>query len=609
MPSDFNHIDEFFRAKEEESTADTRQQEKHWQQMKDLLVVPGPPTVKIRTINTRLYWQAAAGIIISAVFAFLLFVKTGDQPEGKNHGLATNNSTDTTIRGNKDSTNQLKNKLNDTVYFHSATIPGNKSATIHLTFKRTSTKKDTLNLISVPSKNTKDSVLFQSNTLNVNAEASIQKSRQAVDRFFDQMKKPAQEFYVNSKQDTTIRCSEGTTIFIPANSFQTALGMTVSAFVKLSVREFYSFADIISNKLSTTSDGEALITGGMLYLEAKAGNEVLKIKPGASLDLQIPTKQFDPQMQLFTAQNEAALPRNVEFGDTAAFQSTGINWIPAGQQQLFYANKKKLITVLNLGNNPEKVFYKHEFNPSKMKSVAKFVIPWYCTYSTAEIKMELEKRFSRYYDEIRVKRESKPWSAKARKADMNKEARYFFESPFVGDTVTIHIRSAMRLKYITIEDSLRYEAKWKQELEDAIKRKRAYSEFMQLNDQYDFKISALGWINCDRFLNYPEQATTKLNFLLNEEFKDTYFHSILVFNKTNVLMQGNYANDKISFQRIPKGQSVSLVCIGIKNGKLITCIRNLIVQEPEISDLQFTETNPEELKEKLRQFGTVDRRG
>src|SRR5688572_16797086 len=72
MPSDFNHIDEFFRSKEEQSTATTKQQEKHWQQMKDLLVVPGPQTVKIRTINTRLYWQAAAGIIILAVFAFLL---------------------------------------------------------------------------------------------------------------------------------------------------------------------------------------------------------------------------------------------------------------------------------------------------------------------------------------------------------------------------------------------------------------------------------------------------------------------------------------------------------------------------------------------------------
>ena len=187
--------------------------------------------------------------------------------------------------------------------------------------------------------------------------------------------------------------------------------------------------------------------------------------------------------------------------------------------------------------------------------------------------------------------------------------RHFYDSRFVGDTVIMHISTATRLKYLTREDSLNYEAKWKQELEEAIKRNRAYSELIQLSNQYDFKISALGWINCDRFMNFPKESITDLKFVNSEEYKDTYFHSILVFNKENVLLQGNYSNNKIVFQRIPKGQNVSLICIGVKDGKLITCIRNLIVGDTEITDLNFSETTPEELKEKLRQFGSVDQRG
>src|SRR5918993_4826801 len=101
MPSEFNHIDDFFRSKEEESTSITKEQEKHWQQMKDLLIAPVPQTVKIRTINTRLYWQVAAGIIILAVFAFLLGKKTFENEiefVESNKNLKSQKFADTVIR-------------------------------------------------------------------------------------------------------------------------------------------------------------------------------------------------------------------------------------------------------------------------------------------------------------------------------------------------------------------------------------------------------------------------------------------------------------------------------------------------------------------------------
>ena len=113
MPSDFNHLDEFFRLKEEESTEIMTQQEKHWQQMKDILVVPGPQTVKIRTINTRLYWQAAAGIIILAVFAFLLNQKVSKpdvEVAENNRPTETQKISDTLI---KEQLNEKTNYLND----------------------------------------------------------------------------------------------------------------------------------------------------------------------------------------------------------------------------------------------------------------------------------------------------------------------------------------------------------------------------------------------------------------------------------------------------------------------------------------------------------------
>src|SRR3954471_64188 len=96
MQSDFNHIDEFFRRKDQDVNVDHEQQDKHWQQMKDLLVVPGSPTVTIRTINTG-YWQAATGVLILAVSAFLLFRQTANTAASGDHSRAQEPLVDSVI--------------------------------------------------------------------------------------------------------------------------------------------------------------------------------------------------------------------------------------------------------------------------------------------------------------------------------------------------------------------------------------------------------------------------------------------------------------------------------------------------------------------------------
>ncbi|MFL5808600.1 MAG: hypothetical protein ACJ749_03710, partial [Flavisolibacter sp.] len=431
-------------------------------------------------------------------------------------------------------------------------------------------------------------------------------SKQQLEQLFEKLKKPAQQFDVNPARDTTINCSEGTSIFIPANSFQTVDGLPVNGMIKISVQEFYNFSDIISNKLNTISNGEALVTAGMIHIEEKAGTQSVVVKTNSSLDLQMPTSKFEPQMQLFTGEIKT-ISQSEKTTDTLAVGA--INWIPAGQKQLFYSNKLKTITILNLTNNPYQVLYRHQFNPSKSKSIAKFEIPWYCPYTTEGIRQRLEVKYGHYYDEIKVKRLRKPWSAKIRSLDTTAEPGIWYESPYVGDTVSIHIATATRLKFITREDSLVYESNWKRQLETAMKKNESYSGLLEMQDKYNFKINSLGWINCDRFKNFPRETLTDFVIAAGSEFKETYLHPILVFNSENVIMQGYTENNNIRFPRIPRGASVRFICIGVKDGKLITCIQNMIVGKDEIPKIKFSKTNPEEFKEKLRQLGTVDRRG
>src|SRR5687767_13116893 len=202
MPSEFNHIDEFFRSKEEESTAKTNQQEKHWQQMKDILVVPGPPTVKIRTINTRLYWQAAAGIIILTAFAYLL-TRNNSVPDivaENNKPSQSQKIADTVIKDLKEE------KVNYTV--EKKSINSNSFSFIIKSDKKINRKADPRNNNSIlPPDNSIDN-LSDTNDTTLHSQSKtpdliFTESRLKLDLVFEQLKKPAQEFIVNSKHDTT----------------------------------------------------------------------------------------------------------------------------------------------------------------------------------------------------------------------------------------------------------------------------------------------------------------------------------------------------------------------------------------------------------------------
>src|SRR5689334_22376407 len=73
MPSEFNHIDEFFRKKEEESEAPDHLLNQHWQQMKKELAGPVQSADAIRTFHIRLYGRAAAILLFVVAAVFLLF--------------------------------------------------------------------------------------------------------------------------------------------------------------------------------------------------------------------------------------------------------------------------------------------------------------------------------------------------------------------------------------------------------------------------------------------------------------------------------------------------------------------------------------------------------
>jgi hypothetical protein len=613
MQSESNHIDNFFRRKEAVSVADKSNMDAHWKQMQEMLRLQ-PASKTPKTINYKIFLKYAAIVLLVAVGLFLVFQNNKDynsitiKPSDEKNSLSssdTNRHSNASllpaqaittedklvklIKQNPEKNigkDEISNDVNDKPVYEKLLPPDNKSLAI-----------------------TKEEIKHDN--------AGVFK------KFNADISKQAEYFIINPSSDTTLTCKEGTTVFIPANTFQTLGGAAVSGPVTISVKEFYSVADIISNNLTTTSNGKQLITGGMLNIAAISNDKPLQIKQGAFIDLKLPTRVFSSDMQLFTGAENAmtftsvneekpvlkgivdtvtktiridTVSKESSSADRADFFNQGINWIPAGQQQFFINDKNKYITLFDLQDNSRVIYRKN-------RSIAKYLIPYDCPTSVKEMERILFEKYSYRYDEVKVRRAWKPWSKKNRGVYTTD---WIYDEYYVGDSVTMPLNIAMRRKLITREDSIRYEAQFKKQYEEAVKRGNAYSDFVLRKNAYDFRITGLGWINCDRFLNYPPGRLSDFYVNTPEGYQGIYFASMLIFEKNRSAMGGYWnTNGRISFSKIPLGEKINIICLGAKDGKMYAAIQQFSVERDPKIVLKLEEITPEQFKEKLSRFGNV----
>jgi hypothetical protein len=593
MPSKFLPFDDFIRNKEQEIPANSDQMDLHWQQFQ-MLVQPGSSVKPNTTRRLQPLMKYAATVVAGIIVISFYFSK----------GRGTEQTRDPFTKQESGSVNANLIRVPVKKNPNSGTVSNSKPTTDLVSnrpLKQKSFEKRTV--IAAPA--SKSDHAFTSLKPD---SIQVLSNKKVFEQFYRQLEKPAEVFNINTHRDTTIQCSEGTSVFIPAHSFETVSGVAVSGQIELAVQEFYSFADIIGNKLNTESNGNLLSSGGMLNIVAKANNQELKLKSGAAIDLNGQKAQASQVIQ--TDQEDGIEPRlSANSNDTVSRSGssfsggTFLNWTSVGQQQFFIKEKLKYITIVNFTDNP----YEVSTYKNGTKTIAKFKIPFNSEMSCEQMQYELEKRYGRYYDRIKVKREWTPLFKNTRINRWSTVTKDWYDSGFVGDSISISVSIATRLKLITRKDSLRHEAQFKKQYEEALKNNKAYSQFLDIRDKYSFRISNLGWINCDRFNKYPLSKLTDFYVDAGAEFEETYMHAMLVLKDENAAMQGHWSNGKIYFSKIPAGQQVSIVCIGAKSGKAFGCIQKLTVRKNEVPKLQFTETDPEKFRQQLSYFGTVTR--
>ncbi len=110
---------------------------------------------------------------------------------------------------------------------------------------------------------------------------------------------PSQTFDIDGKQDNVVEGENGTVIVCPKGCFLNRKGEIVEDLVKIELSEALELEDMLLSNLTTTSNGQQLETGGMIYFNATANGEQLAINDDNPIRIEIPTTDKKPGMMAY----------------------------------------------------------------------------------------------------------------------------------------------------------------------------------------------------------------------------------------------------------------------------------------------------------------------
>ena len=120
-----------------------------------------------------------------------------------------------------------------------------------------------------------------------------------INDLWKQLREPSQVFTINPQKDTLIMGEEGTIINIPAGAFiipDEIQGRQVN----IVLEDYYDYASMIINNMTTMSNGLPLETGGMIYVNAFLDNRALTVMEDKPLTFMFPGDTMVTGMQFFT---------------------------------------------------------------------------------------------------------------------------------------------------------------------------------------------------------------------------------------------------------------------------------------------------------------------
>jgi len=112
--------------------------------------------------------------------------------------------------------------------------------------------------------------------------------------------------------------------------------------------------------------------------------------------------------------------------------------------------------------------------------------------------------------------------------------------------------------------------------------------------------SRLGWINCDRFLNFDD--LTEIYVKAEENMDSSTFCSVILKNYNSIIPGKLIQNNAMRFSPLPNNEPVILFLISYKGDKYYMGFKDIVVKSKEVYSVSLEEVSKEQLKAKIEEF-------
>lgn len=438
----------------------------------------------------------------------------------------------------------------------------------------------------------------------------------SVGAFLDKLSEGREQTYtIDPTQANRIYAQKGTLLLIPANSFVLPNGEAVNAKeIAIQIEEDYSLADMLLAGLTTSAGPKPLITAGMINLKAIAQGQELKLAPGVNINLGMPIQgsTFDKEMELF-------------LGGADPHGGTRVNWRSVQRRATSVPSE------LRMPNRPREP-REYEFVQAKMAELPKLpgepknTRPHYPKLPTRErttVQVSFIKRIFMSKAAIEAK-EDELYAARmerypSRVAKYREDSLLYINAwqKYREDSlayVDFKRNAEQRYAEARAEGLKAYQkaldsygedlAQWEKEVKD---RRELYEKGyvssgnldQKAMNRYFFEISTLGWINCDKFWNVPDEKKSEMAFSDPDETEESI---VLVFKSLPSILPvtKNPESKKYISAPVPKGMEVKVIAIKVDNGRSMMAVKDTKVGESAQYDLVYEPKTLKEIQAELR---------
>ncbi|WP_305011380.1 hypothetical protein [Hymenobacter mellowenesis] len=474
--------------------------------------------------------------------------------------------------------------------------------------------------------------------------------------------KAAQVFRIRPDRDTVLYGAEGTVMRVPAGTFvqdNVRQGGASDGLVEIRLREFYSMADILLERLSTMAGPRLLETGGMVQLSAAtADGRECKLKPGSEFELGFPAIRPIDGMQLYNGRNTAThglnwklaprseatkspkrfiswqywkkprikggyavarhrLSKSIDYDATTAMRLNGYQ--APGQLRRELRRDHKRVPVVGRVNASFELSETGQLNDVYFR---KSGLPADSALQAAVVQALRRLKVSPASHGVRNNR-------RATRSLMKVDVRFTADRRVLVDhlrwdqATTIALFRADEERKATGRGRLTNTQLQAAPLEavtgELFKRRtsnKRYSLGTYLRDQLNytkelavFPVKAavgsngLGWYNCDRPVPPPGDITKLALVRLGLEQPSIYPADVsLVLRDRRSVLRGNASGERVMFEQLVSNSAGTLIAIRREQGQLYLGLRDVVVSQRVEPPLEFRPVTVEELRAAVARF-------